>query len=633
MDFILQNIWTIAILPFLVFLFIILGYKLLEHLDKKVAMFLTIGTTVFGLIFSIFALIYCIFDTAQSYEESIVWLNIGSFNFSFGYIIDELSSMMLVIVTTISLAVQIYSHQYMKNDESYRRFFAYLSFFNFAMLGLVMSNNLFQFYIFWELVGIASYLLIGFWYKKNTANKAAQKAFLVNRIGDIGLLLGSILFLYFSYNFWSYESEILLGFETLKPAGEVALAAAGPFVFTFICLALFLGAIAKSAQFPLHVWLPDAMEAPTPVSALIHAATMVAAGVYLVARLYPVFVLSPNIMTIIAWIGAITALLGASIALVQYDIKKALAYSTCSQLGLMMLALGVGAYSAGLFHLLTHAYFKALLFLGAGCVIYSLSHQQDMRYMGGLRQQMPIVAYTYLTGAMALGGLFVSGFSSKEEILSGLLATHKMPLFWIAIFVSFLSTIYIFRTYFMVFEGKYRGTNEVLSIPKSMSIPLIFLSVPVVLLGVLLAHNFDNFISFGYETQKNFPLLPILTTLLALLAFWISSIFYWNKYKSLDPDLLKIPFKPFYKLLTEKYYINNFYEIICNIYQKISYFLSKFDRLILDKGIDSLSHLPRIAGSGFARLQNKPVNSYVLISVILLIILSLFVMSILNLIA
>lgn len=631
MNFILQNIWTIAILPLLVFLFIVLGNKLLEHLDRKIAMFLSIGTTVLGLIFSIVAVVYCVFDTTQNFEESVIWLNIGNFNFSFGYIIDELSSMMMLIVTSISLAVQVFSHKYMGNDDSYTRFFAYLAFFNFAMLGLVMSNNLFQFYIFWELVGIASYLLIGFWYKKNTANKAAQKAFLVNKIGDIGLLLGSILFLYFSYNFWSYESEILLGFETLKPAAEVALAASGANIFFIISMAIFLGAIAKSAQFPLHVWLPDAMEAPTPASALIHAATMVTAGVFLVARLYPIFILSPQAMEIISWTGAITALLGASMALVQYDIKKALAYSTCSQLGLIMMALGAGAYSAGLFHLLTHAYFKALLFLGAGCVIYALHHQQDIRYMGGLRQKMPIVAYSYFAGAMALGGLFVSGFSSKEKILSMLFSSNNL-LFIIALLVSFLSTIYIFRTYFLIFEGRYRGKSEILSIEKSMSGPLVFLAVPVVLLGILLSSAFDDFINLGYNTHPNSIILGFFTTILSLFALWITSIFYWDKFKKLDPDLLKFPLKPLYKMISEKYYIDNFYEIICKIYQKIAYFCSYFDRLILDKSIESISHLPSLAGSGISRLQNKLLSTYVLISVILLIILSLFVMSIINLI-
>jgi len=633
MELILQNIWIVAILPFWVFLLIIFGQTYIERMDKKISMYLTAGVTFLGLIFSLVALYYCLSNPTSTLEQNAVWLSVGHLKFSFGYLIDELSSMMLCVVCSVSLLIQIYSHSYMEKDDSYHRFFAYLSFFNFAMLGLVLSSNLFQTYIFWELVGVASYLLIGFWYKKNAAAKAAQKAFIVNRIGDFGLLLGTMAFLYLSYNFWFYESDVLLGFSSLKPAAEVALVSTSSLGFLVVGLLMFLGPVAKSAQFPLHVWLPDAMEGPTPISALIHAATMVAAGVFLIARLYPIFILSPQLMQIIAYTGAITAVLGATIALVQYDIKKALAYSTISQLGFMFLAMGVGAYSAGLFHLMTHAYFKALLFLGAGAVIHSLSDQQDMRYMGGLRKKMPIVAYTYLIGALSMGGVFLSGFSSKEEILSGVLASGNMLLFYVALFTSGLSAFYIFRTYFMVFEGQYRGSCDVHKVSKVMTVPLILLAIPSAIFGAIFSSGFKDFITFGYYSENHFVFLPVISIMIALFSVWLASIFYWDKKKIIDPELIKIPFGFLYKIFVEKWFIEIFYEkIVCKTYKKIAYLLGKFDRLVIDNAIDLTAKSSLAVGQLLNLIQKKNIGGYVLTSVILLVILCAFVISMLNLI-
>ena len=631
MELILQNIWLVVILPLAVFFIIIFGQKYIEKIDRQISMYLTAGATFSGLIFSLIALFYLIFNPDCHLQQNFDWLTVGSLNFSMGYLIDELSVLMLCVVTSVSLLIQIYSHGYMEKDPCYHRFFAYLAFFNFSMLGLVLSSNLFQTYIFWELVGIASYLLIGFWCKKSSSAKAAQKAFLVNRIGDFGLLLGTIIFLYLSYNFWFYESEVLLGFESLKQAAEVAVVSTSGLGFFVMGFLLFMGPIAKSAQFPLHVWLPDAMEAPTPVSALIHAATMVAAGVFLVARLYPIFILSPDLMYFIAWTGAITAILGATVALVQYDIKKALAYSTCSQLGFMMLAMGVGAYSAGMFHLMTHAYFKALLFLCAGAVIHSLSHQQDMRYMGGLRQKMPVVAYTYLVGALSISGLFLSGFFSKEEILSGVLASGDKALFIIALLAASLSAFYIFRTYFLVFEGQYRGSGDVEKPSSILTVPLIIFAIPAAIFGFIFSGSFSSFITFGYYTENHFAFLPVISTILAGFSIWLAAIFYWDKKKIVDSALIKIPFGFLYKFLVEKWFIEKFYEeIVVKSYKKIAYVLNKFDRFVIDTFFD-LSAMSVFAGGRILGLiQQKPLGVYVLTSVVFIVILSVFVISILK---
>ena len=363
MRFFVENAWIIATLPLWVFLIILVGRSMLVYECKKTTAIITAGATGIGLIFSCIILLWTIIHPGAVYQYNFTWLQTGSISLSAGWIVDNLSAMMLIVVTSVSLLIQVYSYEYMHNDHGFHRFFAYLALFNFSMLGLVLSTNLFQIYVFWELVGVSSYLLIGFWFRRPSAASAAKKAFIMNRIGDCGLLLGILTFLYFSFSWWSNNtSAVLLGFTSLAPASKFALSYAGPAVFTVICIFIFLGPVAKSAQFPLHTWLPDAMEGPTPISALIHAATMVAAGVYLIARVYPIFVLSPTAMNIIAIIGAITAFMAATIAITQLDIKRALAYSTCSQLGFMVMAMGVGAYSAGLFHLMTMHILKLCYF-------------------------------------------------------------------------------------------------------------------------------------------------------------------------------------------------------------------------------------------------------------------------------
>jgi len=402
-----ENAWLIALLPLLAFILIILD-RVCERLEytcifpkKELTAYLVIGATSLGLIQAFILFLGTLGINNPLYEYNFNWLTAGTFKLSFGWLVDNLSVTLLLVVTSVSLLIQVYTMGYMEHDPGYRKFFAYLALFNFSMIGLVLSTNLFQIYIFWELVGLCSYLLIGFWLDRPSAAKAAKKAFVMNRIGDSLLLIGIVGFLYFSYQYWVSANITFLSFTHLGSAVGEVLIAAGPVVFAIIAICIFFGAIAKSAQFPLHTWLPDAMEGPTPISALIHAATMVAAGVYLVARVYPIFEASPAALNFIAWIGAITVFITATIAVTQVDIKRVLAYSTCSQLGYMIMAMGLGAYSAGLFHLTTHAYFKAMLFLCSGAIIHGLSGEQDMRFMGGLRKHMPITAWTFLIGAVS----------------------------------------------------------------------------------------------------------------------------------------------------------------------------------------------------------------------------------------
>lgn len=392
------------------------------------------------------------------------WASAGTFNLQMGFRVDALAAVMLALVTTIAVLVMVYSDGYMAHDKGYVRFFTYLALFSSSMLGLVISPNLLEIYVFWELVGMCSYLLVGFWYDRDGAANAAQKAFVVNRVGDFGLLLG-ILGL-----FWATGS---FGFEEIGTRLQEAVAGGGlsSGVAVLLCLLVFMGPMAKSAQFPLHVWLPDAMEGPTPISALIHAATMVAAGVFLVARLQPVYEPFAAVQLTIAVVGTITLFLGASIALTQQDLKKGLAYSTVSQLGYMMLAMGCGAPVAGMFHLVTHAFFKAMLFLGSGSVIHAMEevvgHEpvlaQDMRLMGGLRKFMPITSATFLIGCVAIAGIPpLAGFWSKDEILGQAFNTY--PLLWGMGFITAgMTAFYMFRLYFLTFEGEFRGNDKAMA--------------------------------------------------------------------------------------------------------------------------------------------------------------------------
>jgi NAD(P)H-quinone oxidoreductase subunit 5 len=455
--------WLIPVLPLLGACLTGLGLitfnRTINRLRKPVALLLL--TCVGASAVLSFAVLAEQLAGAAPREVLFDWASAGSFNLQMGFRVDPLGAVMLALVTTIALLVMVYSDGYMAHDKGYVRFFTYLALFSSSMLGLVISPNLLEIYVFWELVGMCSYLLVGFWYDRDGAANAAQKAFVVNRVGDFGLLLG-ILGL-----FWATGS---FGFEEIgsRLSAAVASGVLPGAVAVLLCLLVFMGPMAKSAQFPLHVWLPDAMEGPTPISALIHAATMVAAGVFLVARLQPVYEPFPAVQATVAVIGTITLFLGASIALTQMDLKKGLAYSTVSQLGYMMLAMGCGAPMAGMFHLVTHAFFKAMLFLGSGSVIHAMEevvgHEpvlaQDMRLMGGLRRYMPVTAITFLIGCVAISGIPpLAGFWSKDEILGQ--AFNAFPLLWGMGFVTAgLTAFYMFRLYFLTFEGEFRGTDQ-----------------------------------------------------------------------------------------------------------------------------------------------------------------------------
>ena len=507
--------WLIPVLPLagacLVGLGLISFNRTVNRLRKPVAVFL-IGCVSGAAVLS-YAVLAEQLAGAGATELLFNWASAGTFNLQMGFRVDPLAAVMLALVTTIALLVMVYSDGYMAHDKGYVRFFTYLALFSSSMLGLVISPNLLEIYVFWELVGMCSYLLVGFWYDRDGAANAAQKAFVVNRVGDFGLLLG-ILGL-----FWATGS---FGFEEIGSRLQEAIAGGSlpGWAAITLCLLVFMGPMAKSAQFPLHVWLPDAMEGPTPISALIHAATMVAAGVFLVARLQPVYVPFPEVQTVIAVVGTITLFLGASIALTQMDLKKGLAYSTVSQLGYMMLAMGCGAPIAGMFHLVTHAFFKAMLFLCSGSVIHAMEevvgHEpvlaQDMRLMGGLRKFMPVTSTTFFIGCLAISGIPpLAGFWSKDEILGQ--AFGSFPILWVAgFFTAGMTAFYMFRLYFLTFEGSFRGGNKDVQVELmaaagkvaephgdpshslaahphesgwQMAMPLAVLAVPSVLIGLL----------------------------------------------------------------------------------------------------------------------------------------------------
>jgi len=417
-------------------------------------------------------------DPGKHATFDIPWLTVGDTAIPLGFVLDPLNGAMLAMVTFIGLLIFIYSAGYMKDDERMARFFCYLSLFAAGMLGLVLANSLLLLFMCWEIVGVASYLLISFWFHKPEAAAAGKKAFIVTRIGDMGFLIGILLAFKTTGTLTLYDGGQGL-LETL-PSGMVwGMQASG-----LISLLLFMGAIGKSGQLPLHVWLPDAMEGPTPVSALIHAATMVAAGVFLVARAIPLFE-AGGTLPVVAWVGAITALVAAFIALGQYDLKRILAYSTVSQLGLMMVGLGVAGVSVGMFHLLTHAFFKALLFLGAGSIIHGCHEEQDIRKMGGLAKPMPVTTIAYLCGTLALVAFpFTSGFFSKDEILAGAWATNQ-PVFWIAAAASLLTAVYMTRQCMYVFIGTHRGAHTPHESPLIMTLPLVILAVFALGLGGL----------------------------------------------------------------------------------------------------------------------------------------------------
>ena len=524
------------------------------------------------------------FDVAiheNSYKvEVLTWIRSGGLAADWVLRIDTLTAVMLVVVTTVSSLVHVYSIGYMSHDDNQPRFFAYLSFFTFSMLMLVTSDNLLQMFFGWEGVGLASYLLIGFWYKKPSANAAAIKAFVVNRVGDFGFALG--IFATFAI-FQSIEFDTIFAAAGGQTGKTMHFLSWELDVMTVICLLLFMGAMGKSAQFMLHTWLPDAMEGPTPVSALIHAATMVTAGVFLVARMSPMFELSSTALTVVTVIGAITAFFAATVGLVQNDIKRVIAYSTCSQLGYMFVALGVGAYGVAIFHLFTHAFFKALLFLGSGSVIHAMSDEQDMRNMGGLAPHLKLTWIMMLIGTLALTGFpLTAGYFSKDAIIESAFAAHggaATMAFWLLVISACFTSFYSWRLIFMTFHGKPRASRDVMNhvheSPYVMLVPLFVLAAGALFAGLAFKEYFighDEALFWGaalYRLPENnivtemhhVPGWVIWSPFVAMvIGFALSWLFYIRNPEL--PKRLAAQNEPLYKFLLNKWYFDELYDLI-----------------------------------------------------------------------
>ncbi len=550
-------------------------------------------------------------------EQSFDWLIVptlsavesNGFALPLGFRVDPLTAVMLIVVSSVSLLVQLYSVGYMHGDRGYARFFAAMALFTTAMLGVVLANNFLAIYIFWELVGLCSYLLIGHWHERPEAAAAAKKAFLVTRLGDFGFLLGILL--------------LFAQTGTLQVSAIAEMAANGQLrdpALTVGILLIFCGAVGKSAQFPLHVWLPDAMEGPTPVSALIHAATMVAAGVYLMARTFPILEHAPAALTVVAVIGGFTAFFAATMGLVSRDIKRVLAYSTMSQLGYMMLGIGVGAMSAGMFHLFNHAFFKALLFLGAGSVIH-LVDTNDMFEMGGLRHWRPVAFITMTVAALSLAGVFpLSGFWSKDEILVATATTPNLSevgrslLYLLALATVFLTAFYMFRVIFLTFGGRYRGHAHEHPEPWTMTIPLIVLLVPSILSGFwgspLFGGAFGSFIGEPTTPMQFRFDVAVLSTAIAIGGIYLAWMMYGGG-KTEAGAAATARLRPLHTLLDNRYYIDHIYNWIAGgIILGIASLATRFDALVVDGAINGIGETIVGVGAGLRRAQTGQVQTY-----------------------
>ena len=552
---------------------------------------------------------------AAPFDETLYeWITGESFAFNIGFRVDALTSVMLLVITGVGFLIHVYSIGYMHGDEGYTRYFAYLNLFIFAMLILVLGNNYLMMFVGWEGVGLCSYLLIGFWYQKQSAIDAGKKAFIVNRIGDFGFLLGM---------FTLFAAFGTLDFASIFDAAEADnfQKVFGASTLVIATLLLFVGAIGKSAQIPLYVWLPDAMEGPTPVSALIHAATMVTAGVYMIARSAVLYNIA-HTGEVVAWIGVLTAFFAATIALTQNDIKRILAYSTVSQLGFMFLGVGVGAYASGVFHLVTHAFFKGLMFLTAGSVMHAMANELDMRKMGGLKAKMPITHWTFLVGALAIAGFpFLSGFWSKDEILHS--AWGSSPLIYvIGLVTAFLTAFYMFRLIFVTFYGESRVESEVAShlheSPPVMWVPLAILAIPSALIGLLLGwgghdswfHDFTRsvFPETHHEASGNVFLFMAISSVVGLAGI----AFAWTRYSKRVPS--DEPTNALHKLLANKYYVDEVYNaLIVQPIKNGSHFLlwKLVDNGIIDGIVNGVASIIRLIGGTLRRLQTGLVQSYI----------------------
>ena len=618
----ISYIYLIPIIPLAIFL--LLGIN-----SKRIQPVISGYIGVLGLLSSFLLSLYASYQyffisgkvdgVYQQFIDKRVWMNFtDTLHIDMGILVDSISLMMLVVVTIISLMVHIYSRGYMKGDDGYTRFFAYLSLFTFSMLGLVLATNLFQIYIFWELVGVSSYLLIGYYYTKPSAVSAAKKAFIVTRFADLGFLIGILIMGYYTGTF---------DFETLNnPEGSAIMNWAstsfmGLSVITWGLILIFMGGAGKSAMMPFHIWLPDAMEGPTPVSALIHAATMVVAGVFLVARLFPMFYFVEDgfALNIVAWVGGISSLFAAIIAITQTDIKRVLAFSTMSQIGYMMMALGVSGYAsenheglgymASMFHLFTHAMFKALLFLGAGSVIHAV-HSNYLKDMGGLRKYMPITNITFLIAALAIAGIPpFAGFWSKDEILVAAFENNQL-LYYSGVLVAGLTAFYMFRIYFGIFWGKdrkYEHTPH--ESPMSMAFPLLFLAGMSVLAGFIPFSEFVTPDNKGFEAHLNYPLAAIAVGV-GVIGIALAWIFY-KKENSLSDKYAK-SFGVFYKWAYHKFYFDELYLFVTKkiIFNRISTPIAWFDKKVVDATMEGVGNKTVVVSEKIKGIQSGKLQDY-----------------------
>jgi NADH-quinone oxidoreductase subunit L len=617
------SIW-IPLIPFFMFLFLgLAGHKF------KPAFAGIVGTAGLFISFLLSLLVgyqYFFVEGMKdgAYQQIIAysstWLHLtDKLVVSMGSLIDPISVMMLIVVTTVSLMVHIYSNGYMKGEKGFTRFFAFLSLFSFSMLGLVLATNIFQMYIFWELVGVSSYLLIGFYYTKPSAVAASKKAFIVTRFADLGFLVGILMI---SYLTGSFDFDKII--PMLTDPGSAAFQNGSKALFfgmstlTWSVIFVFMGGAGKSAMFPLHIWLPDAMEGPTPVSALIHAATMVVAGVYLVARLFPIYALSaPTGLEVVAYVGGFTSLFAAVIACTQFDIKRILAFSTLSQIGYMMLALGVSGYggheglgfTASMFHLFTHAMFKALLFLGAGAIIHAV-HSNYMYDMGGLRKYLPITHITFAVAVLAISGIPpFAGFFSKDEILVAAYQHNKL-LFFVEYLVAGITAFYMSRLYFSVFWGKHQHYHhEPHEAPKTMTIPLMFLGIASVTVGFI---HFSKFVSsdlIPYESEMHWN-IAIPSVLIALAGIGLAAVMYMKE--TTIPDRVATSLKGLYTATYNKFYIDEVYLFVTKkiIFNYISRPVAWFDRHIVDGTMNLIGNTTARVSDMIKGFQSGQIQKY-----------------------
>ena len=610
----------------------------------KSAGWLTILAIGLSFVISVAALFSTVANHGHIEYRAHEWLSVGAFTFNVGILMDPLTAVMLVVVTGVSLMIQIYSLGYMSEEENrgFARYFAYMSLFTTSMVGLVLASSIIQVFVFWELVGLCSYLLIGFWFTRPSAANAAKKAFIVTRVGDFGFLL-AIMYLFYQQNKMGAVGLNGLDILDLYSAVEMGVVAGG--VATWIAAGIFAGAVGKSGQFPLHTWLPDAMEGPTPVSALIHAATMVAAGVFLVARFFPVFQASDEMMIAVAIVGGFTAIFAASMGLVMNDIKRVLAYSTVSQLGYMMLALGVGAYAFAIFHLFTHAFFKALLFLGSGSVNHATG-TFNMRYMGGLRRYMPWTYFTFLIGSLALAGIFpTAGFWSKDEILAS--AFHEGSTVGIAVYAlgltaAFMTAFYMFRALFMTFDGEFRGGAETeateaedaedlhlghvslhespwvmvapMAVLAGLAVVAGFIVNPLTDLGIVPIHWFTHFMGEGFIAVDIPPfdiMLAVVSSAVAVAGIFVAYMMYYRH--TWSAEAVGRAFPSAYKLLSAKYYFDELYEDLLVrrlFYGGVARVLDWGDKNIVDRIVNMIGWLGANVGGALRQFQTGQIQQY-----------------------